>query len=56
VLPALLSASTGEQFVVTLRREVVVFAVVVLLGGLLAYVPPAVKAGVDGSPSHSSAQ
>jgi putative copper export protein len=41
VLPALArDARISERFTVTLRRELVVFAIVVLLGGLLAYVPP----------------
>jgi len=56
VLPVLRDAQSGARFVALLRRELVVFAIVVLVGGLLAYVPPAVKASVDASTSHSSAQ
>jgi putative copper export protein len=55
-LPALRMASMSDRFVVALRRELVVFTIVVLIGGLLAYVPPAVKASVEGSSSHSSVQ
>jgi copper transport protein len=54
VLPALRDVQSGARFVALLRRELVVFAIVVLIGGLLAYVPPAVKASVDASPSHTS--
>jgi copper transport protein len=56
VLPTLLETGAGDRFVRLLKRELIVFAIVVLIGGLLAYVPPAVKAGVDGSTSHSSVQ
>jgi putative copper export protein len=56
ILPRLREASTGDRFVGTLKRELAVFAIVVLIGGLLAYVPPAVQANVDASPSHSSTQ
>jgi putative copper export protein len=42
VLPALTrDVRATEQFAVTLRRELTVFGIVVLLGGFLAYVPPA---------------
>jgi putative copper export protein len=51
VLPALVrDARAAERFAVTLRRELTVFGIVVLLGGLLAYVPPASHA----SSSHAS--
>jgi copper transport protein len=56
VLPVLRDETSGDRFVVTLRRELVVFTIVVLIGGLLAYVPPAVKATADASISHSSGQ
>jgi putative copper export protein len=56
VLPGLREAGAGDRFVGLLKRELIVFAIVVLIGGLLAYVPPAVKASVVGSPSHSSVQ
>ncbi|MEO8334406.1 MAG: copper resistance protein CopC [bacterium] len=56
VLPVLRDVATSERFVITLRRELMVFMIVVLIGGLLAYVPPAAKAGVEGSTTHSSNQ
>jgi copper transport protein len=54
VLPALAhDAREAERFAVTLKRELAVFAVVVLLGGLLAYVPPSMAA-MHASSSHAS--
>jgi copper transport protein len=45
VLPAFTrDARATERLAVTVRRELAVFAIVVLLGGLLAYVPPALPA------------
>ncbi|MDB4891977.1 MAG: copper resistance protein CopC, partial [Gemmatimonadetes bacterium] len=56
VLPALRDAQGGDRLVFLLKRELAVFAIVVLIGGLLAYVPPAVKASVSDSTSHISGQ
>jgi putative copper export protein len=54
VLPALAhDTREAERFAVTLKRELAVFAVVVLLGGLLAYVPPSMAA-MHASSSHAS--
>ncbi|MEP6732830.1 MAG: copper resistance protein CopC [bacterium] len=53
VLPLLRSdAQSPTRLVVTVRREVVVFGVVVLLGGLLAYVPPALHSASHAAHSH----
>lgn len=43
-----------SHFVATLRSELVVMSLVVLLGGLLAYVPPAVPTASAVNSSHSS--
>ena len=40
VMPRLAESSTSDGFASSLRREVTVMTIVVLLGGLLAYVPP----------------
>jgi copper transport protein len=53
-LPALArDARAYGRLAVILKRELVVFAVVVLLGGLLAYVPPSMAA-MHASSSHGS--
>jgi putative copper resistance protein D len=56
VLPALRDSNGGDRLVLLLKRELAVFAIVVLIGGLLAYVPPAVQASVVDSTSHTSGQ
>ena len=48
------AASLGGHFGVTLRREVAVMTLVVLVGGLLAYTPPAQNAPVAPFPLPSS--
>jgi putative copper export protein len=54
VLPALArDPRAGEHFAVTLRRELVVLGIVVLLGGLLAHVPPPPKADLHASFPHA---
>ncbi|MEO8562353.1 MAG: copper resistance protein CopC [bacterium] len=53
VLPALAGdARRSTQFASTLRKELVVMAVVILLGGLLGYVPPPADAPL--SPAHAA--
>jgi putative copper export protein len=55
VLPALAGdAGRSARFITSLRQEVVVMSIVVLLGGLLGYVPPPADAHV--SPSHALAR
>ena len=50
VLPALAADPTrSTQFAASLRQELLVMSVVVLLGGLLAYVPPPTNAPVPSS-------
>jgi putative copper export protein len=57
VLPRLEEdAETPARFRATLRQEIVVMSLVVLLGGLLAYVPPPARNDVWAGTSHTSLQ
>ena len=52
---ATLTAVTGARVLrASVVREVIVIAIVILLGGLLAYVPPPSEGGMDMSPKEST--
>ena len=52
--PAVSSATSVRMLRRSVAREVVVITIVILLGGLLAYVPPPSEAGMDMSPKEST--
>jgi copper transport protein len=53
VLPRITDDAVTRRFAMSLRRETIVFGFVILLGGLLGYVPPPLGAANSASTLHS---